>query len=176
MPQESDALLRELLLEGWQLRRVGRTAWNTALANQPHRNFGTLERIRHAIRHLGMDGAVPVSTLIQCSGMAAPAISRDLRVLERSGQLVRFADPADHRRTMVRLTPEGDAMCKKCGTALREFMHRALDKVEPETLRELLTVAKALEKALSDETAVQRGRASTAQTDDFTQRGNKSEC
>ena len=63
----------------------------------------------HSIRRKGQDGAIYVSDLAKELHQPLPAISRSLRMMEQDGLIQREADPADRRKTLVRITPEGCA-------------------------------------------------------------------
>lgn len=82
------ALLTQPLRDDPSATRVGLREWRTmtALAGHP---------------------ASSASELARASGLDKMSVSRALAALERTGQVVRRADPSDARRALVSLTPAG---------------------------------------------------------------------
>ena len=60
------------------------------------------------LAHVGTEGAQTVSELAAALGLSLPAVSKLTRELEEHGLIERREDPADRRRTVVRLD-EGTA-------------------------------------------------------------------
>lgn len=57
--------------------------------------------------------------------------------MERNGLLRRTPHPADRRRKIVRLTPEGEALADEIFADIVQFEQRAMDVVQPGQLPEL---------------------------------------
>ena len=120
MPNETST---ELSFQGvchylGRLSKAAKTGMKTALAGCPKCHFPILEALSHFVRSHGQDGAVYVSDFADDVHQPLSAISRSLRMLEQDGLIRREADPADRRKTLVRITPKGYDACGKCEDAL----------------------------------------------------------
>ena len=87
-----------------------------------------LERLHPGRRARG-GAAVPVSALAEQTRMLPAAVSRSLRQLEDAGLAERIPDPEDHRRTLVRLTPAGEATRRAAEELLRDYIQRVIQRM-----------------------------------------------
>lgn len=150
-----DALMR---LVG-QLRQVSRRGVRTALSRAPKCRFGMLERLHHTIQAHGEQDAIYVSELARAVKQPLPAISRGLRLLEQDDMVQRTTDPADRRKTLVRLTPEGEQTLQACEKELNAYFARVMARIEPEKLAQMLELQQLLIDALEAETEAMAGTA-----------------
>lgn len=112
-----------------------------------------LEGLAHTISTRGQNGAVYVSDFAREAHQPLPAISRSLRQLEQDGLVLREADPADRRKTLVRITPEGYAACARCEDALSDYFACVMARLTPEQVQQMNTLRGALMDAILAENA-----------------------
>lgn len=134
---EDQAQFSEFLHLMGDLRRASHRGFSQTVTGCPKCHFPMLERLYFSIEKNGCDGAVSVSDLTRLWHAAPPAISRDLRKLEEDGFLQRAPDPADRRKTLVRLTPEGIRVREECHRALQGYLRGVLDRMGEENVRRL---------------------------------------
>jgi DNA-binding MarR family transcriptional regulator len=82
-----------------------------------------------------------VTDLAEMLGVDAPTVTRKVQQLERSGMVVRQADPDDRRATRIRLTPAGRRTLEKVRRARRAWLDQLLKgwgDAELSTLADLL--------------------------------------
>ena len=82
-----------------------------------------------------------------------PAVSRGLRLMEQDGTVVREPDPADRRKTLVRITPKGYELCRQCEQALSNYFASVLARLEPEQVAQMDALRGALMDAILAENA-----------------------
>ena len=119
----------------------------------PKCHFNMLEGLLHAINCHGKDGAIYVSDLAREIRQPLPAVSRGLRLMEQDGTVVREPDPADRRKTLVRITPKGYELCHQCEQALRNYFASVLARLEPEQVAQMDALRGALMDAILAENA-----------------------
>ena len=150
-----------------QLSKASKTGMRAALADCPKCHFNMLEGLLHAINCHGKDGAIYVSDLAReirqplpavSRGLLAPAIESALRtggilLVEQDGTVVREPDPADRRKTLVRITPKGYELCHQCEQALRDYFASVLARLEPEQVAQMDALRGALMDAILAENA-----------------------
>ena len=150
-----------------QLSKASKTGMRAALADCPKCHFNMLEGLLHAINCHGKDGAIYVSDLAReirqplpggTRGpprhfQPLPAVSRGLRLMEQDGTVVREPDPADRRKTLVRITPKGYELCHQCEQALRNYFASVLARLEPEQVAQMDALRGALMDAILAENA-----------------------
>ena len=71
----------------------------------------------------------------------------------RSRAVVREPDPADRRKTLVRITPKGYELCHQCEQALRDYFASVLARLEPEQVAQMDALRGALMDAILAENA-----------------------
>lgn len=152
-PGEYEDTLRQIMRFMIRIRKTVRDGFAAATADCPRCHFPMLERLHYSIEQRGVDGAVGVSDLAAQMRSTAPAISRSLRVLESEGYIQRAADPADRRKTWVRLTPEGEAARAACEEAARVYMRGVIRRLGEENTQRMLTEWQQVEAAMLAETA-----------------------
>ena len=67
--------------------------------------------------------------------------------------VVREPDPADRRKTLVRVTPKGYELCHQCEQALRDYFASVLARLEPEQVAQMDALRGALMDAILAENA-----------------------
>ncbi len=70
--------------------------------------------------------------------------------MERNGLLVRTSHPADRRRKLVRLTPDGEALTDEIFADIVEFERRAMDVVSPGQLTKVRRLAESYTAMLNE--------------------------
>lgn len=131
------------------LARTGRRSVRAVLDRCPPCHFFMLERLHDVIRQRGQDGAIYMGDLAAVLHDSPQSVSRMIRTLEQDGLAERTPDPADRRRTLVRLTPLGDERRGVCEGALRTHMREVWQRLEPEHTATLLANVRLLEEALA---------------------------
>ncbi len=96
---------------------------------------------------------VTVGELAEWLGISAPTASHLVDKLVQAGLVVRSEDPADRRRTLVRLTLEGESLTRRLRQGNREALIPLLEQLGREDLhaldRGLAALARAAEAAAS---------------------------
>lgn len=136
-----------------RLSKASKAGMKAALADCPKCHFPALEGLVHTIDCRGQDGAICVSDLASELHQPLPAVSRAVRQMEQDGLAERFADPADRRRTLVRITPKGYDTCQQCETALSDYFSSVMARLEPEQLAQMEALRGALIEAILAENA-----------------------
>lgn len=136
-----------------RLSKASKAGMRAALRNCPKCHFPMLEALMHSIHHNGQDGAIYVSDLAKDVHQPLPAISRGLRQLEADELIIREADPADRRKTLVRITPKGCEACQQCEDALSDYFACVMARLEPEQVTQLNALRDALMDAILAENA-----------------------
>ena len=136
-----------------RLSKASKAGMKAALQGCPKCHFPMLEALMHSIHHKGQDGSISVSDLARDVHQPLPAISRGLRQLEADGLIQREADPADRRKTLVRITPKGYEACGQCEQALSDYFTCVMARLEPEQVAQLNALRGALMDAILAENA-----------------------
>ena len=123
-----------------QLSKASKAGIRAALADCPKCHFNMLEGLLHSINCHGKDGAIYVSDLAREIRQPLPAVSRGLRLMEQDGTVVREPDPADRRKTLVYITPEGEAARLAGEQALNDYISRIIERISPDDLSRMLAV------------------------------------
>jgi DNA-binding MarR family transcriptional regulator len=104
------------------------------------RHVAALEQLR--------GGPVTVSELAARLGLTLPTVSGVLADLDRAGFVERQADPADRRRTIVRITAAQSALIGEWLDGAASPMARVLDKLAPAEQEAFLKAMSMLETEL----------------------------
>ena len=136
-----------------QLSKASKACMKAALSGCTKCHFPALDALAHTIHCRGQDGAICVSDLASELHQPLPAVSRAVRQMEQDGLAERFADPADRRRTLVRITPKGYDACRQCETALSDYFSCVMARLEPEQLAQMEALRGALIEAILAENA-----------------------
>ena len=78
------------------------------------------------------------------------------RQMEQDGLVERFADPADRRKTLVRITPAGERARKANEQAMNDYFARIMARLTPEQLAQANAVKDALLAAIEAENAAMK--------------------
>ena len=131
---------------GWLIQFLGRVntlgkrGMRAALASQPRCRLGMLES--------GQDGSIYVSELARAMRQPMPAVSRGLRLLEQDGHILRETDPNDRRKTLVRITPEGEQARLAGEQAISSYFSRVMARLTPEELAQMVALKDAFLAAI----------------------------
>jgi DNA-binding MarR family transcriptional regulator len=104
------------------------------------RHVAALEQLR--------DGPVTVSELAWRLGLTLPTVSGVLADLDRAGFVERHADPADRRRTIVRISPAQQALIGEWLDGAASPLARVLDQLDPSEQEAFLKAMGLLETEL----------------------------
>mgnify|MGYP000706568688 CR=1 FL=1 len=110
------------------------------------------------------NGAVYVSDFAREAHQPLPAISRSLRQLEQDGLVLREADPADRRKTLVRITPELRRLCR-CEDALSDYFACVMARLTPEQVQQMNVLRGALMDAILAENASREAKNNEGRTE-----------
>lgn len=83
----------------------------------------------------------------QCA-QPMPAVSRGLRLLEQDGHILRETDPNDRRKTLVRITPEGEQARLAGEQAISSYFSRVMARLTPEELAQMVALKDAFLAAI----------------------------
>lgn len=143
-----------------QLSKASKAGMRAALADCPKCHFNMLEGLLHSINCHGKDGAIYVSDLAREIRQPLPAVSRGLRLMEQDGTVVREPDPADRRKTLVRITPQGEQARLQSEQALNDYFARVMARLTPEQLSQMNALRGVLLDAIEAENDAQEQKRS----------------
>lgn len=129
-----------LALHQRAVRRACATRWVTCTL--PARAIGVLLHIRAR-------GAMTVGQVRAACHLTGPATSAVIDQLARQGLVVRAEDPADRRRTLVRLTPAGTALIDGLLTGTEQCWREWFECLRHGELHALIAGLEALTASLS---------------------------
>lgn len=138
-----------------RVQRMTKRGIRSALADCPRCHFAMLENLHINIRHHGREGAIYVSDLTRAMQQPMPAISRGLRIMERDGSIVRETDSRDRRKTLVRITPQGEQARLQSERALNDYFTRIMARLTPEQLAQMNALRDVLLDAIEAENDAQ---------------------
>ena len=136
------------------VRDLGKRGMRAALASAPKCRLGMLENLHFQIEQHGQDGAIYVSVLARAMHQPMPAVSRGLRFMEQDGHIIRETDPCDRRKTLVRITPEGERARLAGEEAINAYFSRVMARLTPEQLAQMIAVKDAFLAAIEAENDV----------------------
>ena len=165
MSEESTLRFRGLCRYIHRLSKASKAGMKAALADCPKCHFPMLEGLSHTISTRGQDGAVYVSDFAREAHQPLPAVSRSLRQLEQDGLVLREADPADRRKTLVRITPEGYTACARCEDALSDYFACVMARLTPEQVQQMNALRGALMDAILAENASREAKNNEGRTE-----------
>lgn len=134
-----------------RLHSLSKRGMRSALASCPKCHFGMLENLHILIQQHGTDGAIYVSEVARAMRQPMPAVSRGLRQMEQDGSIVRETDPRDRRKTLVRITPQGEQARRQSEQALNEYFARIMARMTPEELTQMNALRDVLLNAVEAE-------------------------
>lgn len=104
-----------------------------------------LDRAAVAIlRHIAESEPLRPGVLAVRLSVEASHVTRQLRQLERSGYVIRVADPDDRRAQRIQLTEEGLAAARRIREVGRRFLEHALTDWSDADLRQLAALFRRL--------------------------------
>ena len=136
-----------------RLHTLSKRGMRAALADEPKCRFGMLQQLHMLIEQHGRDGAIYVSTIARHVRQPMPAVSRGLRMMEQDGHILRETDPKDRRKTLVRITPEGERARLANEQAMNAYFARIMARLTPEELAQANAVKDSLLAAIEAENA-----------------------
>lgn len=93
---------------------------------------------------LGRRGEMPVGSLARELAVGLPAASAVIDRLVQHGMVHRHEDPADRRRTLVRLSPQGEDLLGRLRHGSRDLLRQLLTRIAEEDLSALMRGLRAL--------------------------------
>ena len=138
MPQKSAPELFAVVHYLHRLSTEGKRGAKMALESCPKCHFIMLEGVLMTIEEHGQNGSIYVSDLAAAVKQPLPAVSRALRQLEQDGLIERITDPNDRRKTLVRITPEGEQARLAGEQAISGYFSRVMARLTPEELEDFL--------------------------------------
>ena len=147
-PQHSVMCLR--LMQVFRRVSRGMRRWQDRVAP----SSGTPLGPRHvaALQQL-RGGPVTVGELASLLGLTLPTVSGVLADLDRAGFIDRQPDPADRRRTLVRVLPTQAAVVEQWLDGAASPLARVLDKLAPSERSAFLKAMSMLEEELAADDA-----------------------
>lgn len=143
--------MRDALSFVSRMTKTAKRCMSAVLEGKPKCHFGSLHGLAMAIEATGNNGSIYVSDLSQTLYGSPQAVSRCLRILEQDGLIERCMDPNDRRKTLVRLTPEGQQAHDACETAMQEYGTAVAARLGAERLRRMQEDLEALIAAMEAE-------------------------
>ena len=101
-------------------------------------------------------GYQTASDVVEMRKLKANLVSVNVDRLVQEGYLVREADPADRRKTLVRITPAGERARKANEQAMNDYFARIMARLTPEQLAQANAVKDALLAAIEAENAAMK--------------------
>jgi DNA-binding MarR family transcriptional regulator len=114
-----------------------------------HRRDGPRSQLPNAslavLEHLALAGPLTIGEAAAHLRRAQSVVSEIVSPLERQGMLERESDPEDRRRTLIWLTPAGQATLRHQREVLStELLAKALATMPPQQSRAMLSALRAL--------------------------------
>ena len=151
-----------------RLHTMSKRGMRGALADCPKCRFGMLENLHILIEQRGVDGAIYVSEVARAMHQPMPAVSRGLRMMEQDGSIVRETDPGDRRKTLVRITPQGEQARLQSEAALNAYFARIMARLTPEQIDQMNSLRGVLLDAIEAENEAQEQRRNLAKQGEST--------
>ena len=131
--------------------RLTRVAFRTASHSLDQVKF-SLKQLR-GLFTIGFEGTLTVGRLAELLGRGQPSTSALLERLVQAGMVERSQDPADRRRTLVRLSPQGRETVAQFMDIQRAWDLTYLPRLREEDLEALLQGLRAVVAAASADPA-----------------------
>lgn len=151
MDEKTRACMRDSISFFSRMSRVMQQCMDSVLSSQPKCRYHILHRLAAVIEACGKDGSIYVSDLSNTLYSTPQGVSRGLRILEQDGLVERCTDPADRRKTMVRLTHVGQEAHDACEAAIQEYGAAVAARLGPERLQRMHEDFNALLAAMEAE-------------------------
>ena len=107
----------------------------------PPHHFSVLAKLANGI-------ASTPGELARIEEISAPSMTRTVNGLVDAGLVARETDPADGRRHLLSLTPEGHAMVERTRASRDDWMVRRLQNLSPAELETLRAATDVLKKVI----------------------------
>jgi len=114
------------------------------------RENGMTEQQWRVLRALMTRPGMEVSEIAEATFLLGPSLSRILRDLEALGLIVRRLDEADHRRSIVSLSGEGEKLIEKISPESETIYAEITRRFGAQRLTELQTMLRELEALLAE--------------------------
>jgi DNA-binding MarR family transcriptional regulator len=100
-----------------------------------------------ALARIAKGEADSAAALAAMDGVRPQSMAATVAALEQEGLIARSADPADGRRSILRMTPEGEALFRGNRAARQEWLARTLrDRLTEDELVTVLDAAALLQR------------------------------
>jgi DNA-binding MarR family transcriptional regulator len=142
-PEAADMTAGELIMLGRQLTRIGTEAMRGQGGSQAPAglNIVAADVFAHP--------ATSVGEIADRTGLRQSYVSESVARLREQGAIETSTDPADGRRTLVRLAPGHPAtVARAAATGVSHALARALGDPDPDTLAQITTTLSALARRL----------------------------
>ena len=97
---------------------------------------------------LAMGAATTAGELARIEEVSAPSMTRTVNGLVDAGLVARTPDPADGRRHLLALTPDGEEMVRRTRASRDDWMVRRLQNLSPDELATLRAATDILQKVI----------------------------
>ncbi|MEU7819012.1 MarR family transcriptional regulator [Pseudonocardia sp. NPDC049154] len=161
------AIPRDRQEEGWKTPKPAtRVSPDTELLDEATRLRLAVGRLQRRIRIDSSDsppplqlavlatvtsqGRLTLSELARCEAVTVPTMSRVVNALERRGLVTRATDPADARRALITLSPNGASRLADVLGRRTALVGRRLQRLDAEGRRAIRKVLPLLESLLED--------------------------
>ncbi|MAB12436.1 MarR family transcriptional regulator [Parvibaculum sp.] len=114
------------------------------------REVGLTDQQWRVLRVLVDQGPVDASTLARAALLYAPTVTRILRDLVARGLVERFTNPADGRRSIIKISPQGRAIVDRTAKRTRVVLDQYAERFGPSRLAALQTELVALVEAIGE--------------------------
>lgn len=115
---------------------------------QPLRSVDLTEQQWRVLRALGAVPEIDATGLAAATLLLAPSLTRILRDLEERRLIHRRADPADHRASLISLSPAGRALLYEAASRSEPIYRAMVDRLGEERLDTLMRLLKEVERDL----------------------------
>ncbi len=130
----------------YRLSVLANTISNT-LARSYADRFGVSIPQWRVMAVLGDDPGRSANELVECTRMDKVSVSRAVSGLAAAGRILRRTDPADRRRSLLRLSASGQSIYEKIVPLARRYEKELLDRLEPGERRALDALIAHLDEA-----------------------------
>ncbi|MDE2364772.1 MAG: homoprotocatechuate degradation operon regulator HpaR [Hyphomicrobiales bacterium] len=114
------------------------------------RRYGLTEQQWRVLRALMTQPGMEVAELAESTFLLGPSLSRILRDLEGMGYIARRLDEADHRRSIISLSPDGAALIERVSPDSEAIYAEITRRFGAQRLTDLQTMLRELEALLAD--------------------------
>ena len=134
---QSEHVLSEFFITASKVSEVAARGLQDALRDAPKCHFEILQKLHCLIVKNNHDKDVAVSDFVRYTGLSPQAVSRLLRVLEKEGLIERNADINDHRKTLIKITENGETKRRVCQSMSADYLYEVIGEFGIENLKKL---------------------------------------